>query len=447
MAKYPEKDVNILMGDLNTKIEQDNTGYEEVMGRHGLGMMNENGAPMDQDVKPRKGKRKGRKDGKKKNYQRHPKPPYTYVALIAYVIQKSPEKKLTLSEILSEMKSSFSFFQGNYKGWRDSVRHNLSSNDCFVMVLKDPKKPTGKGNYWMVDLNRIPEDLLKRQNTTVSRQDETIFAQDLTPYIIQKQKPGSAPPCPDCVTLPPPITGSQNPSPPQENFFRPRLDSSFAIGSLLHSLRPVSASGDLALSPWGDADRPQPASAPQPPLIPHLRCSSSGNSVSPTSISSVDEELRGVSRKRLLPDQEVRSQNDHRAPEHKLARQETMPPPWELPTSYSKYVPPNVVAPPSMRLSESPLMPLYGGLPFYSYRSPPVAPGHFLSPPYWPIIPSRQIPTRHPPLLMDLDNMLQSMPPNKSVFDAVVPLSQNSHQPPGQYTFQNGAPLSGCHQY
>ena len=43
MDKYPQKDVNILMGDLNAKIGQDNTGYEEVMGRQGLGNMNENG--------------------------------------------------------------------------------------------------------------------------------------------------------------------------------------------------------------------------------------------------------------------------------------------------------------------------------------------------------------------------------------------------------------------
>ena len=43
IAKYPEKDVTILMGDFNAKIGQDNTGYEEVMGRYGLGEMNENG--------------------------------------------------------------------------------------------------------------------------------------------------------------------------------------------------------------------------------------------------------------------------------------------------------------------------------------------------------------------------------------------------------------------
>ena len=38
-----KKDMTILMGDLNAKIGSDNSGYEEVMGRHGLGRMNENG--------------------------------------------------------------------------------------------------------------------------------------------------------------------------------------------------------------------------------------------------------------------------------------------------------------------------------------------------------------------------------------------------------------------
>ncbi|XP_060756794.1 craniofacial development protein 2-like [Neoarius graeffei] len=37
------KDITILMGDFNAKIGVDNTGYEDVMGIHGLGQMNENG--------------------------------------------------------------------------------------------------------------------------------------------------------------------------------------------------------------------------------------------------------------------------------------------------------------------------------------------------------------------------------------------------------------------
>ena len=38
-----ERDFNILLGDFNAKVGFDNTGYEEIMGKHGTGNMNENG--------------------------------------------------------------------------------------------------------------------------------------------------------------------------------------------------------------------------------------------------------------------------------------------------------------------------------------------------------------------------------------------------------------------
>ena len=37
------KDITILTGDSNANIGMDNTGYEDIMGTHGLGQMNENG--------------------------------------------------------------------------------------------------------------------------------------------------------------------------------------------------------------------------------------------------------------------------------------------------------------------------------------------------------------------------------------------------------------------
>ncbi|KAH9588391.1 Craniofacial development protein 2 [Schistosoma haematobium] len=43
IEKCLRKELTILMGDLNAKVEIDNTGYEDIMGRHGLGERNENG--------------------------------------------------------------------------------------------------------------------------------------------------------------------------------------------------------------------------------------------------------------------------------------------------------------------------------------------------------------------------------------------------------------------
>jgi len=43
LDKCSEKDVNILMGDFNAKIGEDNTGYEDIMGKHGIGVMSDNG--------------------------------------------------------------------------------------------------------------------------------------------------------------------------------------------------------------------------------------------------------------------------------------------------------------------------------------------------------------------------------------------------------------------
>lgn len=327
-------------------------------------------------------------------------------------------------------------------------------------MLKDPGKPQGKGNFWAVELSRVPLELLKRQNTAVSRQDETIFAQDLAPYILQGHKPETEA-TPDPVTPLLPMR-AENPSPRQEELFRPKLDSSFAIDSLLHSLRPTSASGDVDAATrdfWGDGEHPRTS----PPTWPRYASSArsvSASSASPASTSSSsDEEWKGMSLsgKRAPPDGDAGSDgfDDYRPPLHKSARRETAAPPWELPTSYAKYAPPNAVAPPSMRFNGGPLMPLHGGLPLYNYGSSPVAPGHFLGHTYWPILSSGRVSVQAPPILMDLDNMLQSVPPNKSVFDVLVPSNQNSHthhhhhhhQPPSQYALQNGPPLNRYSQY
>ena len=80
----------------------------------------------------------------------HPKPPQSYIALIATAILNSPKKRLTLSEISDYLVQKYEFFRGSYQGWKNSVRHNLSFNKCFVKILRDPSRPWGKDNYWTV---------------------------------------------------------------------------------------------------------------------------------------------------------------------------------------------------------------------------------------------------------------------------------------------------------
>uniref|UniRef100_W5L151 Forkhead box Q1a n=1 Tax=Astyanax mexicanus TaxID=7994 RepID=W5L151_ASTMX len=92
-----------------------------------------------------------RTDSKGKPYTRRPKPPYSYIALIAMAIRDSSSGRLTLAEINDYLMRKFPFFRGSYTGWRNSVRHNLSLNDCFLKVLRDPSRPWGKDNYWMLN--------------------------------------------------------------------------------------------------------------------------------------------------------------------------------------------------------------------------------------------------------------------------------------------------------
>ena len=48
------------------------------------------------------------------------------------------------------MQFNFPFFQNEYQGWKNSVRHNLSLNECFMKLPKVMGKP-GKGHYWTID--------------------------------------------------------------------------------------------------------------------------------------------------------------------------------------------------------------------------------------------------------------------------------------------------------
>jgi hypothetical protein len=133
------------------------------------------------------------------------RPPYSFSCLTFLAIESSERKRLSVKEIYAWIIQNFPYYHSVPSGsWKNSIRHNLSYNQCFSKVDKNllaMRDFSGKGSLWCINPEFRPLLIDMLQKTPTHEQHKLAciplfqdVAETTAPIMASVQTPPPQPP-------------------------------------------------------------------------------------------------------------------------------------------------------------------------------------------------------------------------------------------------------------